>query len=188
MINNKYIQLLLFTIIITLISIYNEYNNKFIHDIKEIKNLFKYFILRLLHIFIIIYNISFLFLFNYTDNVNVIIYLIFILVEFCHWSLFDACLLSYHELKCYNIDYKNYKTDYHPSYISIFNNNDKIAKNISGLIIIVNILIILYYNKNINISTKKLYLIFFIYLILILFKSKNSKYYNQNNIFFNYVK
>ena len=103
---NSYLKLLIITLIVTGISYIIEIFHPGINDLNK-SNLIGLFFCRYIHFLCFIYFISFLILFHYKSN-DAIVYLILACVLSSTWKLFDCCILSYYELKMYNVNHHDY--------------------------------------------------------------------------------
>ena len=168
--------ILIISIILTLISYFleqyfpfiNNYNiiNKEYINIEKIKsetnknikhNNIHIYILKFIHFIIFIYTSCYILFFSCNNNIDVYLYLTVTLLIVLHWNYFGYCILSYLELKNYNINIKNYTTTFHPTIFCIFRKYSDSFVEICGALMILNIIIILIANVHIKLKYKIIY-------------------------------
>jgi hypothetical protein len=161
---NPYALLLIITFIITCISYIIEIVYPIINE--EYKtNILPMFILRYIHLLAFIYFISFLALFNY-KTADAIIYITLAVLLSSSWKILECCIISYYELKHYNVDHTDYLTNYHPCIFVFFRDYQEIAISIMGIIMSITFYYILINNTIIPFSYKLLLGTIFTYLFI----------------------
>lgn len=181
----KYYIILLISILITVISFIIEYNYPFIDNyniineeyinIENIRhesiiqkerncNYINIFLLRFIHLLIFIYSSFYFLLFDFNDNKDGNLFLIISFIIVLHWQYFGYCILSYNELKNYNINIKNYTTTFHPTIFSLFEKYAGTITKILGIMMILNLITVLIVNSNIELKYKIIYTITYFYL------------------------
>jgi len=157
---NSYLLIILISFCITSISFLVEYIYPFIHS-KE-RDYISNFMYRFLHFLIFFYLPTFLLFFTY-NSIDAYIYLGLVLLMFSTWYIFECCILTYYELRTYNIDHNIYDTTFHPTMKSIFREYSDILMNIFGVLITLNVGYIIYNNKQIPLVVKILYSLLYIF-------------------------
>ena len=175
---NSYIKIIIITFILTIFSFLIELNYKCINNLEKSK-IFNLFILRYIHYILLIFFSTFLLFFNY-KSIDGIIYLIIAIIMSLTWYFFECCIISYNELKMYNVDFKNYDTTFHPCMYVLFRKYQHIPLIISGIIMALTYYYILYYNENIIYINKIIFFILFSYLFIDSFIK--SRYNNKTSI------
>jgi len=164
MFNNPYVILLTITLIITSASYIVEHIYPIINDFYKI-NFTPMFILRYIHFLAFIYFTTFLVLFNYKST-DAIIYITLAVLLSSSWKILECCIISYYELKHYNVDHNEYLTNYHPCLCIFFREYQDIAISIMGIIMAFTFYYILAYNKIIPFSYKLILGAIFTYLFI----------------------
>jgi hypothetical protein len=127
-----------------------------------------------MHFFLFIYFATFICIFG-VNNIDVYIYLILCLLMLLSWYFLECCILTYYELKSYGIDMKNIPTTFHPTMYSLFNEHSDNIMSMLGILMTINVIYILYYNKKIHIIYKIIYLLIFeILFVDSVLKSRNG--------------
>jgi hypothetical protein len=160
---SNYYLLLNITLFFTIISYIIEYFYPIIDNLKNVNYIYL-FIFRFIHILIYLYIIFFLFLFNYNSN-DGLIYLILVIIICSLWKLLDCCILSYLELKMYNINYYEYSINFHPFLCIFFRKYKYIPAYLFTIMMVITFFYIILKNKTIPIIYKLFFLIIFIYLL-----------------------
>ena len=173
---NPYYILLLITFFVTCFTFIIEYFYPCINDLKN-ANTIGIFICRYIHFLSFIYFISFLFLFNY-KNKDAIIYLLFTIFLLSTWKFFDCCLLSYYELKFYNVNHYDYLTNFHPCLYVLFRDYQEYILSIMAIIMTFTFFFILVKNKMISIFFKIIF--FCIYNYFFIGNVIQTRIYNKN--------
>ena len=171
-----YFILLFITLIVTCFSYIVEYFYPCINNLKN-ANTIGFFIFRYIHLLSYIYFVSFLFLFNY-KNEDAIVYLLFTITLLSTWKIFDCCLLSYYELKMYNVDHRDYLTNFHPCLYVLFRDYQDFILSIMAVIMTFTFYFILIKNKRISIFYKILF--FCIYSYIFMDNIIQTRVYNKN--------
>lgn len=166
-----YLILLLLSIVTTIISVVMEGIYPIIGEHGS-RNLAKTIIYRILHFYIFFYCGLYLLLFR-PYGLDSYIYLIFNLVLNIQWCVLGCCILSYYELLNYDQHYSSFSTKFHPYLFTILRKWSDPIIDIVGVLILINILVILYSNKNIPVVTKGLYIAIFGYSIYVCCTGKN---------------
>ena len=161
---NPYLNLLKLTLVITIFSYLVELFFPIINNLSD-TNAIGLFIFRYTHFISFIYFVSFLFLFNYKGS-DALIYLIIAVVVLSSWKVFNCCILSYYELKMYNVKHNNYLTTFHPCLFVLFRGYQEIVLYLMGVITAFTVYLILFKNKIIPIQYKLFLGIAFTYLII----------------------
>ena len=128
----SYLNLISLTLIITIFSYFIELIYPCINDLSN-TNIIGLFIFRYTHFLSFIYFISFLYLFNY-KSVDAVIYLILAVIMSSSWKILDCCILSYYELKMYNVNYHDYLTNFHPCLFVFFRDYQELSLSFMGVI------------------------------------------------------
>ena len=165
---NNYNKVLAIALVLLIISIINEKQlQDYLNSKPAIKNYMYIYLLRYIHINIIVYLSLYLFIFNgIGTEFDIRIYLTFSLVTIIGWYIFDSCWLSYFEMLFYNVNLKNVTTLFHCTVYPITN------KYSSSIMMLVSILtffttsILLYYSKKIKRIYKIIYYLLFSYLFM----------------------
>jgi hypothetical protein len=126
----------------------------------------------------------YLIFFNGTGtNFDKYVYLILVLGIVLGWYIFDCCWLSYSELLFYDICLKNVKTTFHPTFRYIFGSYDGYMMLMSGLLYVINVIILLYYLTSVKIIYKIVYFIIFLYFFIdgIVKGRIKTRYYSTEN-------
>lgn len=129
-------------------------------------------IYRILHFYIFFYCSLYLWLFR-PYGLDSYIYLIFNLFLNIQWCVLGCCILSYYELLNYDQNYRAFSTKFHPYLFTILRKWSDPVMDIVGVLILINIMVILYYNSKIPIVTKGLYIAIFGYSIYVCCTGKN---------------
>jgi hypothetical protein len=162
---NPYIKLIIIALFFTIFSFIIE----FFVPIKKLDlkkcNLLGSFFIRFSHYLCFLYFTIFLLIFNY-NNIDGIIYLIIATIISSQWKILDCCLLSYYELKMYNIEHTNFLTTFHPCLFVYFREYQEFFLIIMGIIMAVVFYFILFKNKIIPIIYKLVLGIIFTYLFI----------------------
>ena len=139
----SYIQIAGITLLVTLISY-------IIEHVSPVVNLDNYDILniipRFLHYYYYIFLCIFLLLFK-GNRTDVYIYLAAVTFMIVSWYICECCVLSYYELKTYNVDISKYDTTFHPTMKLLCRNHSDLAMQIIGVCMTFTVGYILYYNK-----------------------------------------
>lgn len=174
---NPYIKLIIITLFFTIFSLIIEYFSPIKKlDLKKC-NLLGTFFIRFSHYIFFIYFTIFLLIFNYNSN-DGLIYLIIATIISSKWKILDCCLLSYYELKMYNIDHNNFLTTFHPCLFIYFREYQEFFLIIIGLIMAFTFYFILFKNNIIQLIYKVIIGIIFTYLFLDNFIQ--SRFYKKN--------
>ena len=160
---NKYILLLLLSLIVTILSFIVEYFYPFIKATLSFNDYIKIFLCRYLHFILILYFVLFLLFFKYT-GIDTYIYLTVIILLCISWYILECCYLSYYELKFYKLDHSHYDTTFHPTIYSFFRDNSDYIMILIGIIITLNIIYIFIYNNDISMIVKFIYGVIYILL------------------------
>jgi len=166
-----YLILLLLSIVTTIISVVMEGIYPIIGEHGS-RDLAKTIIYRILHFYIFFYCGLYLWLFR-PYGLDSYIYLIFNLVLNIQWCVLGCCILSYYELLNYDKHYSSFSTKFHPYLFTILRKWSDPIMDIVGVLILINIAVILYSNKNIPIVTKGLYISLFGYSVYVCCTGKN---------------
>jgi len=172
----SYLNLISLTLIITFFSYFIELIYPCINDLLN-TNIIGLFIFRYLHFISFIYFISFLYLFNY-KSVDAIIYLILAVILTSTWKILDCCILSYYELKMYNVNHHDYLTNFHPCLFVFFREYQELALTFMGIIMAFTFYFILFKNEIIPLQYKLFLGIIFSYLFID--NIIQTRYYNKN--------
>jgi len=91
--------------------------------------------------------------------------------------------MSYLELLFYNVSLENIPTTFHPTFNTLFYNFTPNIMLLSGLLYILNVNILLYFSKSLNLFSKLIYYgIFFGLFFYVYYSSKlQIQYYSSNN-------
>lgn len=173
----QYLNLIKFTLIITFFSYFIELIYPFINDLLN-TNIIGFFIFRYMHFLLFIYFISFLYLFNY-KSVDAIIYLILAVIVLSSWKILGCCLLSYYELKMYNVNHHDYLTNFHPCLFVFFRDYQELLLSFMGIIMAFTFNFILFKNKIIPLQYKLFFGIILNYLFID--NIIQTRYYNKIN-------
>jgi len=184
--NIKMYYIILFIgIALTLLSLIIEYNYPFIDNhniineeyinVENIKyesiiqkerrcNNINIFLLRFIHFLVFFYSAFYFLFFSFNDDKDVYLFLTTTFIIVLHWQIFGYCILSYNELKSYDINIKNYTTTFHPTMFSLFGKNTDHIVKILGILMILNVITVLTVNSNIELKYKLIYTITYFYL------------------------
>jgi len=142
------------------------------------------FSIRFFHYFIYLYSTFYLFFFNGIGNqFDINLFLFISLIINSGWFFFSACNMSYLELLFYNVSLENIPTTFHPTFNTLFYNFTPNIMLLSGLLYILNVNILLYFSKSLNLFSKLIYYgIFFGLFFYVYYSSKlQIQYYSSNN-------
>jgi hypothetical protein len=181
---NNYYKIFIYSLILLIISIINEklypltinssYNKKFIYIL----------IIRWFHYFVYLYSTFYLFFFNGIGNqFDINLFLFISLIINSGWFFFSACNMSYLELLFYNVSLENIPTTFHPTFNTLFYNFTPNILFLSGLLYILNVNILLYFSKSMNLISKFIYYGIFVGLLfhVYYFTKLQIQYYSSNN-------
>jgi len=181
---NNYYKIFIFSLVLLIISIINEklfpltinssYNKKFIYIL----------FIRLFHYFMYLYSTFYLLFFNgIGSQIDINLFLFIALIINSGWFFFSACNMSYLELLFYNVSLENIPTTFHPTFNTLFYNFTPNIMFLSGLLYILNVNILLYFSKSMNLISKFIYYgVFFGLIIYVYYSSKlQIQYYSSNN-------
>ena len=160
----SYLNLLGVTLVVTGLSYVIELFYPSINDLTD-SNIVGLFIFRYVHLLSFVYFMTFLFLFNYKSQ-DAIVCLILAIVITSSWKILDCCLLSYYELKMYNVNHHDYLTNFHPCLFVFFRNYQELALTLMGLVIAFTFYFVLYFNKLIPLTYKIFLGCIFSYLLI----------------------
>lgn len=172
----SYLNLISLTLIITFFSYFIELIYPCINDLLN-TNIIGLFIVRYIHFLSSIYFISFLYLFNY-NSVDAIIYLILAVCVTSSWKILDCCILSYYELKMYNVNHEDYLTNFYPGLFVFFRDYQELSLSFMGIIMAFTFYFILFKNKIIPFQYKLFLGLIFSYLFFD--NIIQTRYYNKN--------
>jgi len=186
---DKYLLIGGIAIIVSVISFIVEYINPIIKNCGKNTDTIKNVIYRFLHYYVVLYVVLFIFIFK-ANSVHAYAYLLVTLVYFAIWYICECCVLSYLELKSYDVDHNNYLKTFHPVF-TVFTGGDNIPNGLeilAGIIILSSIGCIFYYNKSMPLYIKISYVILASYLLIeTMVKDRlnnNYKYPTNDNSFF----
>jgi hypothetical protein len=170
--NKEYIYILFSAFFITILSFIIELFYPFIKNLYDIRYLIGVFVFRLIHFFVFIYFSAFIFLFNLSrrskpnckNKTNIVIYLLCVVLMVLSWKFYKYCPATYYEFKMYEVNELNYHTTFHPALFSIFREYSDYIIYITGLLMSINVIYILYNETWIPNIIKKIYIIIFSYL------------------------
>jgi len=181
---NNYYKIFIYSLILLIVSVINEklypltinssYNKKFIYIL----------IIRWFHYFMYLYSTFYLFFFNgIGTQIDINLFLFIALFINLGWVIFSACNMSYLELLFYNVSLENISTSFHPTFNTLFYNFTPNIMLLSGLLYILNVNILLYFSKSLNLFSKLIYYgIFFGLFFYVYYSSKlQIQYYSTNN-------
>jgi hypothetical protein len=163
---DKYILLVGIALVTTVISFIIETVSPIIKEYKKNKDI-KNAIYRFLHYFVVLYVLLFSFLFKST-SIHAYIYLFVVLGYLMIWYICDCCVLSYLELKTYDVDHNKYDKTFHPVF-AVFTGDGNIP--VSAMIVVFLIIqytlgSILYYNTLIPIYIKIAFIVLAIFFFI----------------------
>jgi hypothetical protein len=172
---NPYIKIILITLIFTIFSYLIEiYNKTSINHLNRCNNI-GLFVFRYIHYLFLFYFSCFLLFFNY-KKIDAIIFLVTSILMTYSWIFFECCIVSYYELKCYNVNHHDYLTTFHPCLFVIFKEYQSYPLIISGVLMFLTYFYILFKNKIIPYIYKLFFGIIFLYLFID--NIKKTRYYN----------
>jgi len=133
---NSYVILLLITLVLTISSFFFEIQRKKTNRLSKvekltIKNMVGLFVTRYLHYLFLLYFALFLLIFK-EKGLDAVIYIILAILLSYSWIFFDCCILSYHELRFYGVEYNKYQTNFHPCLYAVFENYQAVPLYLSG--------------------------------------------------------
>ena len=164
--NSSYIIILVLSIICTIISFIIEYNYPIV-DGSHIENLPNVTFLRIIHYYITIYFVFYILLFP-LSGINGIIYLLANLIYNLEWIFLRCCILSYYELHQYaDIKFSEMNVHFHPHFSLIFREYTNITARTMGIIMLISIGLVLFFNKLISQEWKLLFFIVFSYTVYV---------------------
>jgi hypothetical protein len=181
---NNYYKIFIYSFILLIVSIINEklypltinssYNKKFIYIL----------IIRLFHYFVYLYSTFYLFFFNGIGNqFDINLFLFIALIINSGWFFFSSCNMSYLELLFYNVSLENIPTTFHPTFNTLFYNFTPNIMFLSGLLYILNVNILLYFTKSMNLISKLIYYGIFVGLLFHVYYSSKLQiqHYSSKN-------
>lgn len=148
----SYLNLIKITLLVTCISYVVEFFYPCINTLPSM-NKIGFFMSRFTHFLYFIYFISFLYLFNYKSN-DAIVYITLAIIMMSSWKILDCCILSYYELKMYNVSHYDFLTTFHPCLYSIFRKYQEHAITAMGIIMTFTYYYVLIKNKRIPLIYK----------------------------------
>lgn len=151
-----YLIVLFLSIVTMLLSLVVEFINPFIGG-EPTQDLPKTMLYRVIHYYISIYCATFIWLFS-PYGFDAYLYLIFNLIMTILWCIFECCWLSYYELLNYRCDFREYSTKFHPYMYVFFREYSETAINVIGVLLLVTIAYIFWWNSDIPLLTKILYI------------------------------
>lgn len=162
---SPYIKVLLITLIFTCFSYVIEIHNKTsINNLNKCNNL-GLFVFRYIHYLFLFYFSFFLLFFSY-KNIDAIIFIICGILMLYSWVFFECCVISYYELKFYNVNYHDYLTTFHPCLFVLFKDYQSYPLSISGILMFLTFFYILFKNKIIKLQYKLISGSIFLYLFI----------------------
>jgi hypothetical protein len=186
---NVYLKIIIVSFLLLMFSIFNEQ----IIDMHHIKNtnpsVCEYFCIygyRLFHYFVYLYSAFYLFFFNDIGSTfDVYLYLITVFIIILGWYIFESCWVSYYELLAYKIDTEKIKTNFHPTFHTIFGEYVANVMYINGILYVFTVSYVLYKTNAIPLNYKIMYYIVFWTLFLratIFFKGKTYSAEKNNSL------
>jgi len=156
MIKHPYIILLIITVVFTILSFFFEIQRKKTNRLNKMEKLtmvkrMGLFVTRYLHYLFLLYFALFLLIFKEKGR-DAVIYIILAIVLSYSWIFFDCCILSYHELRFYGVDYNEYQTNFHPCLYAVFENYQAVPLYLSGGIMFFTFFYLLLQNQTIPAS------------------------------------
>lgn len=161
---DKYLLLTGIVLSVTIVSFIIEYIAPIIKNYGKYKESIKNGVYRFLHYYVFLYIGLFLFLFK-TNSVHAYLYLFITLGLFCHWYLCECCVLTFLELKSYDVDHNEYPTTFHPTFNSLFRNYADTFMSVVSVIFLITIGSVFYYNKSMPLYIKGLYTVFAVFFL-----------------------
>jgi hypothetical protein len=128
----------------------------------------------------------YLFFFNDIGSTfDVYLYLITVFIIILGWYIFESCWVSYYELLAYKIDTEKIKTNFHPTFHTIFGEYVANVMYITGILYVFTVSYVLYKTNAIPLNYKIMYYIVFWTLFLratIFFKGKTYSAEKNNSL------
>lgn len=160
-----YTKVLFITLIFTCISYVIEiYNKTSINNLNKCNNV-GLFVFRYIHYLFFFYFSCFFIFFSY-KGVDAIIFIIISILMTYSWIFLECCIISYYELKCYNVNYQDYLTTFHPCLYVVFKDFQSYPLMISGILMFLTFFYILFKNKIIPLQYKLIFGSIFLYLFI----------------------
>ena len=181
---NSYLKIFIAAIILLVISILNEKCNiEYLKKSPIYDHYIYIFLTRFIHYFAFIYMGLYVLFFNgLGNNFDVYLFLFFSLFVVAGWYITDSCWLSYSELLFYNVKLEEVETTFHPCFYCLFNEHCGLFMSLVGILFILNVIIVLFYSKNIQTKYRIAYLGLFLWLFIVsIIKGRiNKKYYDAS--------
>ena len=188
---NPYKNVLFIMLLFTCFSYIVEINNKTsINNLNKSNNI-GLFTFRYIHYLLLFYFSCFLIFFN-CENVDGIIFVIISIIMVFTWSFIECCIISYYELKFYNVNHHDYLTTFHPCLYVLFKDFQSYPLMASGIMMFLTFLYILFKNKILSLQSKLisggvfLYLFFDNILKSRLYETKQNYPIDKNHILYRY--
>ena len=183
---NGYYEIMLISLIITIISVFVEYKYGPLYPLKpDITSNIKRLFWRWMHWCIILFNCLFFLFFSVKkSNVNIVLYYSLMIVTVLHWYT-RICVISLLETKNYDTDINEVSTSNLPHISCMIGNNARPCANLFYFIGMLNLIYITFYTKKLNSVFKYTFFILFaISFILnnLLFQIENKDEYYGNGI------
>ena len=158
---NSYFILIAVTLMISTISFLIEIYEPCIKDLSD-TNIVGLCVFRFIHYLCTIYINGYLCFFDYL-GVDSILYLILSTCLTASWKILNCCIVSYYELKMYNVNHKDYLTNFHPCIYVLFRDYQETVMLIMGIAMAFTFYFIMLKNKIIPLHYKSFLGIIFTY-------------------------
>ena len=158
--DNAYVRILIISYFLLIFSVVKEqYYPYFDLTNIDIQNYMLNIVFRYIHYLSFLFSVFFIPIFgNKFVNFDTYFYLLFLLHIVIGWVIFDGCYLSFSELLCYQIDLENIETTFNPTFHNLFDNYSSPILVSCGVLCIINVCFLLFYNKTIPRFLKIIYL------------------------------